>query len=525
VVGVLIRMKLRVLGHSMRRGREAAVFGTGAFSGAVAGLVCAVLIADHNGGFTTGTDIASGLFAIWTLGWLVSPVLTGGGDETLRPENFALLPIQPTALAAGLLAASLAGFAPVATLIAFSGLVFAAAPGGPSVVLVAALAVGLQLALAVLLSRVVIAGLGALLGSRRGRDLGLLLAPLVGLAYLPVRAALEALGPLVTGGRAPLLTGALRYLPSGWGPTAVAASADRDWSLALGLLFALAALDGSLVLVWSRLLERRLTTSQPSRVSGRPTHAHRGDARPGLLPDSPLGAVISKELRLWRRDPRRRSLLVSTIVAGVGLPATSLVGRGGPHALAFSALWIASFGSLYMTNLYGLDGSAVWQTLVTPGADRADVRGRQWAWTLIIGPAALIAALVLPWVTDTPDAYPWVLALVPALIGGGAGTVVLLSVRMPWAMPIKLRGNPFIGYGQPGFLFIATRMAMSMLQVAAALPPLLVLTLGGLGALAGANWLAVSVGTLSGIGAAWWLGRRAQRRLAERGPELLTVLR
>ncbi|MDT7622371.1 MAG: type transport system permease protein [Pseudonocardiales bacterium] len=532
MAGVLIRMKLRVLRHSLRGGRGV-VFGVGALWGVAAGVFCTILIANHPGGLTVGTDVASVLFAVWTLGWLFGPVLTGGGDETLRPENFALLPIRPALLAGGLLAAALVGVAPLVTLIAFTGLVFAAMAGGLVAVLVAVLAVGLQLALAVLLSRVVIGGLGALLGSRRGKDLGVLLAALVGLAYLPARAAFNALGPVVTGQSAPVFTAALRFLPTGWGPTAVAASADRDWPLALGLLLALAVLDGLLVLAWSRLLERRLTTSQsagaPRRSArvggvGGPGGAGGLRARRGLLPASPLGAVIGKELRMWWRDARRRALLFTSIVLGLILPATSWIGSGGPHSLAYSALWIAFFAALQISNLYGFDGSAVWQTLVTPGAARADVRGRQWAWALIVGPAALAAALVLPWVTGTSGAYPWVLALVPALIGGGAGTIVLVSVRAPSAMPTGKQGNPLTGTGQFGFGLVFTRLAMSLLQVLAVIPPVLVLVLGGSGVLAVA-WLAVGVGVLSGIGAAWWLGRLAYQRLAERGPELLAAVR
>jgi len=203
VVGVLIRMKLRVLRHSLRGGRGV-LYGIGVCWGIVAGVVCAGLIGAHPGPVTVGTDIASALFAVWTLGWLCGPILTGGGDETLRPENFALLPIRPVVLARGLLGASLVGAPPLATLLAFSGLVFAALPAGPGAAGIAVLAVGLQLALAVLLSRAVVAGLGALLGTRRGKDLGVILAALVGLLYLPAQALFRTLGPVVVGQTSPM---------------------------------------------------------------------------------------------------------------------------------------------------------------------------------------------------------------------------------------------------------------------------------------------------------------------------------
>ena len=520
MVGVLIRMKLRVLRHSLRGGRGVA-YGIGMGWGVLAGVFTAVLIGAYPGSVTVGTDIASALIAVWTLGWLFGPILTGGGDETLRPENFALLPIRPVALARGLLAASLFGAPPIATLLAFSGLVFVALPGGPAAGGVAVLAVGLQLALAILLSRAVIAGLGVLLGSRRGKDLGVVLAALVGLAYLPAQALFSALGPVVVDQTSPLLTGLLRGLPTGWGPAAVAASVAGNWVPALAWLAALAVLDGLLLVVWSRLLVRRLTTSGSAggvRGSG-PVDGR----RQWWLPTAPLGAVIDKELRLWWRDARRRAALATAILLGLLLPFLS---HTGSPSLAAGALWIAFFAAMQVTNLYAFDGTSVWQTLSTPGAARFDVRGRQWAWALIVGPVALVAALVLPGVTDRPGVYPWVLALLPALLGGGAGTVVLVSVWTPAAMPVQRGGNPFAASGQlSGFGLAMRRLAMSLLQLAAALPPLVPLAIGALADLPAVTWLAVPVGVLSGLGTAWWWGRLAYRRLAERGPELLAALR
>src|SRR6185437_8607117 len=104
-----------------------------------------------------------------------------------------------------------------------------------------------------------------------------------------------------------------------------------------------------------------------------------------------------------------------------------MTSHGG--GLSLSALWIVVFATMQVSNLYGMDGSAVWQTLVTPGAARADVRGRQWAWALIVGTVTLLAAAVLPAVTGATETYPWVFALVPVLLGAGAGIVVLASVQ------------------------------------------------------------------------------------------------
>ncbi|MGI5128719.1 hypothetical protein ACQEVB_18065 [Pseudonocardia sp. CA-107938] len=523
MVGVLIGMKARVLRNTLR-GKGGASFAIGGVVGLVAAAVGVVFIVAQDGGITVGTDVASALFAVWMLGWLFGPVLTGGGDETLRPENFALLPIRPHRLAVGLLGASLVGVAVPVTFVLFSGLILLAAPAGVLAAVVATAAVAAQLGLVVLLSRVVIAGLGDLLGSRRGRDLGVLLGALVGLAYLPARWVLEQVGPIVVGQSSPALTATLRALPSGWGPNAVAAAAAQQWLPALGWLAALAVLDAVLVLAWSRLLVRRLT-SGGSPAGPRRTGRSARTARRTLLPDTPLGAVIGKELTLWRRDAQRRTMMLISILIGLLLPAFSLHGVGSA-GLVFAPLWIAVFATMQVSNLYGLDGTAVWQTLTTPGAVRADVRGRQWAWVLIVGPVAVVAAIVLPAVTGATDSYPWVLALVPALVGAGAGTVLLASVELPFPMPSGKGRNP-LGSGNSGvgMANVMRRMLMVLLQLAVAVPAVVLLVVGGTGLVPVASWLAVPVGVACGIGAAWGWGGRALRRLELRGPEVLAVLR
>jgi ABC-2 type transport system permease protein len=525
VVGVLIGMKLRVLRNSLR-GTAAASFAIGGFVGLAVAVACLLLIAGHPGGTAVGTDIASAIFAVWTLGWLFGPVLTGGGDETLRPENFALLPIRPHRLAVGLLGASLAGLSPVVSLVAFSGLLVVAIPAGFAAAVVALIAVVAQLALVVLLSRVVIAGIGALLGSRRGKDLGVLLGALVGLGYLPAKAAFEQLGPIVVGQTSPTFTTVLRDLPSGWGPSAVAAAAGHDWLAATGWLLALAVLDAVLLMAWSSLLVRRLTvagsTAGPSRIGRREGHA----PRPSLLPDTPLGAVIGKELTMWWRGAQRRTLLLTSILIGLLLPAFTFTQGGGAGGMSLSALWIVIFATMQVSNLYGLDGSAVWQTLITPGAARADVRGRQWAWALIVGTVAVLAAAVLPAVTGATERYPLVLALVPVLVGAGAGIVVLASVESPYPVPSG-KGRSPLGSARSGggLANVTRRLVLMLLQLAAAIPVVVLLVLGETGLVPAATWAAVPIGVACGIGAAWWWGRRAYQQLEARGPELLAALR
>lgn len=249
--------------------------------------------------------------------------------------------------------------------------------------------------------------------------------------------------------------------------------------------------------------------------------------RGGLLPATPVGAVAGKELRTWWRDARRRVVLLSSMMVGLLVPVFATAGRPahGVTMLPFAALWLVLFSCLQAGNLYGMDGTALWQTLVTPGAERADVRGRQLAWLLIVGPVVLLAALVLPGVTGAGYAYPWVLGLAPALLGAGAGMVLLLSVYAAFPMPKQGSGNPFSSGGNPGCARAFRQVVIALLLAVAAVPTAAVVGLGDGLDLPLLSWLGVPVGAVSGVALGWWWGRLAYRRLTERGPELLTAVR
>jgi ABC-2 type transport system permease protein len=273
----------------------------------------------------------------------------------------------------------------------------------------------------------------------------------------------------------------------------------------IGAMLALAIVDGMLLWAWGRLLVRRLTTPQTSIAPTR-----RGKAS-GRTAKSPVGAVIGKEMRMWWRDARRRAMLLTSVLIGLFIPAFSASG----FMLPFAALWVVAFSVLQVSNLYGFDGTSVWHTIVTPGAARADIRGRQWAWALIVGPIAILAGVVLPGATGHTSAYPWILGVLPAMLGCGAGFIVLLSVYWPFPLP---RGqNPFAMGNRPGCSRSFVRMLSILILVVSALPSLALLYFG-------AGWFAVPVGVLVGAFAAWQLGRIAEARLLDRGPELLAGL-
>jgi ABC-2 type transport system permease protein len=317
-------------------------------------------------------------------------------------------------------------------------------------------------------------------------------------------------------GRSQTLTTVLRAIPSGWGLVAVDAAGRADWLLVLGCVAGLVVLSAGLLAAWGVLLVRRTTRVA---VEAGPRQGRTGAGIGHRLPPTRVGAVAGKELRTWARDARRRVALLSMLIAGVALAVVPAIsGNGG--MLPYGGLVVVTMGCLLAGNLYGMDGSALWHTLVVPGAEAVDVRGRQLAWLLIVGPLTVVLAIALPAITD-PGAYPLVLGLAPALLGGGAGLIVILSVYAGY--PVPDRANPFAAGGNPGVLRVLLQIGITLLLLVVALPEI-ALVVAGL-AVPGLAWLALPTGIGVGVLCWWWFGRLAQRRLAARGPELLAEIR
>ncbi|GAA3549165.1 transporter [Amycolatopsis ultiminotia] len=524
MVGVLVRLKLRVLRNSLH-GRQ------------IAGMVVGGLFGLLGAAFTIGiavfpvpqaritVDLLTSVYAVWAAGWILAPIATGGGDDTLRPEHFALLPIPRRRLAIGLLAASFVGVTALISLLAFFGLFAYGLRLGAGAAFVGLVFTVLQLAFVVLLYRVVIAALGALLTSRKGKELGIVLVALTGLSGVLVNYAINSLGPAIVNGRLPGFVNVVHVLPSGWGTLAVHAAGDGAWGTVGGLFVAMLAVLAVLVAAWGALLARQVSTPSFQGASRTRTKSADRRTRRGLLPQTPVGAVARKELHTWWRDARRRVALLSTLLIGVVVTVVPTLSGGKSVLLPYFGVAVVVFACLQAGNLYGLDGSALWHTLVVPGATRADVRGRQLAWLVLVTPIALVLTAALPGPLGRAWAYPWLFGLLPALLGAGAGLLMLQSVFLAFPLPDQRRnGSPWSSGGRPGCTRVLLMFATMLLLVVGALPVLALCVAGALADLPVLQWLGVPAGIATGIGLAWWWGTIAQRRLATHGPELLATV-
>jgi ABC-2 type transport system permease protein len=312
----------------------------------------------------------------------------------------------------------------------------------------------------------------------------------------------------------------------------VAAAGRSDWLVVAAALAGLVVVSGLLLAAWAGLLARTMR-----RPAGRAPRPARGPVPPGTtagtpaawrrLPAGPTGAVVGKELHAWRRDSARTLLLLmALLISGLNLVVPALAFRA-PALLPWVGLGTALIASAGAANVYGEDGTAFWLTRMVPGVEQADVRGRQVAWLLAVGPAT-VALTVVPIALGQGWAWPWALAMLPAVLGATPGLMMWLSVASP--VPEKdahLRAGPFDTGDDPSTSgTLAGHGWLLMLLVAGAAVPCAALVL--LGTLWERPALQVA-GVLAGFATGgllyWWGGRVAARRLADRGAELMDLLR
>jgi ABC-2 type transport system permease protein len=525
VAGVLIRLKLATLRHSWRAGDTSMLW-----LGASVGLAIAAWTwyeAVSEEAAVPALELLAVSFAVWGLIWLVLPIMGGSGGDPLRPESFRLLPLPPRRLAIGLLGASAVGVLPLVTFVAFAGLLAVAARIGAGATVIAIVAVPASLAFVIALARVVVGAMGVAMESRIGLELAAVqyaLVIAVSFIWFPIGVVAAEGGAGADGlDFLPSAEDLAQIVPTGWGAVAVE-SADRgEWTLAVGALAGLLGLTTLLVLAWAALLARRLrgVTGRSGRQF-RPAPAW-DSLISAAVPASPVGAVMGKELRSWARHPRRTLELRVALWSALFLVVIPGLFGARDDLWPWAGAVIVLVAAVGYSNVYGMDGTSLWLTVLAPGAARADVRGRQLAWLMAVGPLAVAITVLLTAASRAAEATPWVLAVLPALLGAAAGLAPLLAVTMPAPLPERRGGDPLdlgddpttvgtlLVHGLIVFLGLSVLAAPAVLAVALLPPP--------------THWLGVLVGLLTAALCAWGIGGVAVGHLARNGPEVLDRMR
>ncbi|MEO3744356.1 hypothetical protein [Plantactinospora sp. B5E13] len=469
------------------------------------------------------------LVGAWVLGWIVLPLLLGGGQGRVRPAHLRLEPIAGLPAAIGLLAASAIGIGPAVSLVALAALPVHAARHGAAAILVAASGAVLLWLLGLIGSAIALEVVG-----HAGGPAGALLTGIFTGTAMGVAGSLWAVFPWVS----VLLVGApdevvraMRYVPSSWPLSAVTGSPGRG----AGMMAALAGVVVLCAAAYILLVRRMVTTGVPFRPRGTtaaplPRRTDSGPAGPrgttaapsagvgraqsgwlGWVP-APTRAVAGRELRAWLRHPLRLQYLAFAVVYGAllaGAPLLSDVDLLLPWAGPLAVLGAAAMSA----GLVGLDGTALWLPFTTPGGERAEVRGRALAWLVLVTPIGVL--LTVAGVVLAPDVDALVaLATLPALLGAGASVPVwvsLLRVR-PAADP----RHPTSADNPTDIVSVLVATGAGLLTAA----PVLALAVWG------PPWVAPlmpAVGLLCGAAVCWggvWL---ADERLARRGTEVLAA--
>lgn len=447
--------------------------------------------------------------AAWLVGGMVGPVLTSGAG-VLRADYFTLLPLTRRAVGRGLLLSVFVSVAAGLVLLAVLSAVAHAVGGGAAAVAVGLVGALLAWVLVVVLSRLVYGLLGAAMQSRLGIEIaglqfGVLFAAMFA-GWMIVSVVMESVPVLLQRGLPDgPVTSVLEALPSSWPLLAADAAAAGDVGGALLRLAALAGLDVVLLLAAVPLLVPR--SARAARRRGRP-RSRALVAGGGLLPATQTGAVIGKEVRQWRRDPWRALESSTALWTGVVIGVLALLGGYTRPAAAFAGVVVAFVLGLSGCNLYGQDGSAVWQNVVGQDATsvRSDVRGRQWAMVLVFAPLVVVVTVPFLVLSGAWWATPYVVAALPAVLGAATGAAVLTSaVGVSPGVDPRRRVGPNDANGNIGLhvWVVILAVLVAVAPTAAAI---------GLTAARGSAALGVAVavlGVLNGVGAAWLLGRAA----------------
>jgi len=358
---------------------------------------------------------------------------------------------------------------------------------------------------------------------------GLLIASMAA-GWLVISPLVSAVPVFLEAGFVGTLAGeVLGWTPAGWPVRAVEAAAAGDLAAAarwLGLL-------GAATLIAIGLAARLLTPFVGNRTALRRRRVLGARAlqdlqvlnRPRLLPGTPFGAVLGKELRTWWRDPWRSLEIRSSIWFGLFLAVFSVI--GGIEQLAMlSGIGVALMVALSAANLYGQDGTALWQLVVTqrPSALRADIRGRQAALVVFFGmPAIVLTMLMMVLVAGYGFLIP-VLTTIMALLGAGSGVAVLMTVVgvTPGVDPHR-RVNASDAGENPFVIQIA--LLATMLTVAPTLAMAGTLVFAGLSLPGWFTVATVATGVINAVVPAWIFGALAVHRLTTYLPETFARLR
>jgi ABC-2 type transport system permease protein len=481
-----------------------------------------------------GQLLAAVLTGLWLV-WIGLPLTTFSLNQGMDITRLLVYPLSQRELTAAMLLGTMFDFPTYMMLPLFLAMVVGWATS-PALLLLLPVFV-LAHAQMIFSSQIAVTALGGILGSRRIRDVFLVVGTILGSScYVLQRAVQELLQRYVEPEQ--LLTlrilPALRWLPPGSLAQAIVSADGGVWGSALlwlgyGMLWTV-----FLAAIWWRLSTRLTTGGGFLLQAGMPRARREKQARPrragrswGWLPGD-LQQLMVKELRLLWRTPQRRIGLLQGLIFPLIFGGISLFDTDLPDVLpAWLGLLIPAF-AIFMAwiagqNSLGMEGKGLPFLLLTPVP-----RWRYWlAKGVVLGTLSSVPSLLLGllFVFFQPSwqGIAGLLATPGAVLATLAATN-LGSIFFPF--PVRTEGGRVRGGGGGCVAGLGNAVVLPAAISLAILPPALLLLAGQL---LGAPWLGLVAGVLTIVyGAVLFAGAGvigAGRLTLQREAELIEATR
>lgn len=522
MVATVLRLRYRILGNMLTRSPWQLVgflFGVLGAAGALA--IAAVALALIG---LSGLEAVRGVVtvggALLVVGWCVAPLVAGGVDTTVGPEQLAPFPMTTRQVMLALVVVGVAGVPGIATTLgAISALL--AWDRWPVALLAALVCLPVGVLTCIVASRTV-ASFSSRGSGRFGNAVALLAFCVLVLAG-PITTGL--LG-VFAGDTGEALSERLDGIVEGVSWTPVGAVWAVPGELAAGRIGVglLKPLIGAATLVVLWMLWRRNVVAASVTPARRVTVGRAGRLGWfGVGPTGPVGASWARATRYWLTDPRYlRNLLIVALLPA--LIAFAFGGRVENTLFAFVVVLPALLLGLVPYADVAYDGTAFASVLATGIPGRADRAGR-----LLGAATAAVPLLVVVTVVTVGFSGRW--ELLPAVLGcalgaelAGLGICAVSSAYLVIPVPAagdnifkRVPGQSFwVGFALMGFTALAAVLVSPALGLAV------------LAAVQGSvlfSWLALLAGLVLGVAVALGgvaLGGRVFDRTA---PTLLARIR
>ena len=460
--------------------------------------------------------------AVLVLVWTFGSVLFFAMDDSVSPQRLVLFPLRSRDLLVPLLVSDLLTLPGVFTLLVCCGFMIGWATD-PLLTITGIASTALGVVTGMLAGRILVTSLSRWLAARRSRDL-LYVVLLLGLI------AISWGGPLLSRGMfnldlnreaIELLGDAAGWSPMGWAWSLPAdLAAGRSGVAALRLALALVLL-AAMIWLWSRQLDRALTSPLPSAGGGAPTVSSPWLDR--LFPPNPAGAIAARNLRYLRRDPRRFASVLVIMATPFFVVFMNMV---RDEKLIPEFLWLVAALATWMGGISALqdtpmDGSALWLHAVSGIRGFEDRLGRLMANSLIYGGTFAMTMVLASTLLGAWGVFPFAFGLGLGTLIANQGMSLLISSFLngtapppgtnPFASTSKGQGAAFLAsvlqmIGSAILLLPAAGMAFASYRF-----PLL-------------GWLFLPVGPVLGLLAALGLISLGGRRLDRAWPEVLKAV-